>query len=284
MQIGPLGVSTSVPWAPGFSATSANTTNGLGLASPFATTNSYLNNLGMNSFGQDNPYTPLIGTPYDMNFNHVLATGAFGGYQNPMSPYTGMAGLPLPDGSFGFGGPGGDQAGSLLNGNLGGLGGLGGGGGLVPELGGALPGAAGAAAGGGGVGGTDLFGNPTLFGGVDPNVLPGLAQSFSHEGGDFANRFNLISDGISKLFLQGQADPNMPRQMWASGGTMRSPYGIYETGVGWAGGHANAGIFGTQASGMAWAMARNPINPGMITSYSNPMYNRYNWNEGFTNA
>jgi hypothetical protein len=86
------------------------------------------------------------------------------------------------------------------------------------------------------------------------------------------------------LFLQGQADPNMPRQLWSSGSSLRSPYGIFETGVGWAGGNANAGIYGAQASGMAWAMTRNPINPGMIVSYANPYYNNYNFNQGFSNS
>ena len=328
VMVGPLGVSTSVPFAQGFSATPANTVNGLGLASPFATTSEFTHNIGMNSFGQENPFSPLIGTPYDLNYGQVMATGAFGGLQNSMSPYAGMAGLPLSDGSMGFGGPGGSQPGTFLNsynygggiansgvgfdgsplsGGGGGLGGgslggygmgggdpsggagglnLGGGYGSIDPSqfgGGAALGGVGGGSGGGG-GAPDLFGNPTLFGPVGDNVIPGIAQSFTHQGGDLANRYNLISDGVAKLFLQGQADPNMPRQLWQSGSSLRSPYGIFETGVGWAGGNANAGVYGAQASGMAWAMTRNPINPSMIVSYANPYYNNYNFNQGFSSS
>ena len=70
----------------------------------------------------------------------------------------------------------------------------------------------------------------------------------------------------------------MTREQWGSGGVLRSPYGIFETGVGPLGGHANAGLYGTQAAGQAWAMARNPINPGMIVNYANPQYSNYNFN------
>ncbi len=315
-QVGPFGVSSSVPWAPGFGATPANTSNSLGLTSPFATVSEFLNGNTMGAFGQNNPFSPLIGTPIDLNNGLVMATGAFGGFQNPMSPFSGL-GLPqsmFPDGSFGFGGPGGSQPGNfggflgagnpflggnqMLGGNgmignnpmLGGnpfLGGTGGspfiGGNGVPFTGGnQFVGSNGFPFAGSQLGGLNggQFGG-TGFGQFPGNTVPGFGQSFGQFGGNGMTGFNSFSDGIAKLFLQG-GNAAIPRQMWGGGTVMRSPLGIFETGIGWAGGHANAGIFGTQATGMSWAMVRNPINPGMIVNYSNPFYNRFNFNQGFS--
>lgn len=281
VQMGPMGMSSSVPWADGFSATPANTVNGLGLASPFASTQESLQNIGPNSFGQQNPYTPLFGTPYDLNNGLVMATGAFGGYQNPMSIYS-NSGLPqsiLPDGSMGYGGRGGTQPGNFLDSNL--FGGAGVAAGASPmsvPMGGGVPLGVAAATGG------DPFGNPGLFAPVGGGTVPGMAQSFSQTAGDLTNKFNLISDGFAKLFMQGEADPNMARTAYSSGGVMRTAYGTYQTSVGWAGGNANAGLMGSQASGMSWAMTKNPIHDGMIVSYANPYYNHYNFNQGFINA
>lgn len=316
-QIGPGGVSTSVPYAAGFEPTPMWVDNGLGLASPFATNSKYLNNINPNSFGFENPYSPLIGTPWDMP-DSLNALGTFGGVQNAFSPYSGLS-LPLDDGSMAFGGPGGATGGNQFdspifggNGQMGpsvggfgggggglpGLGGgvpgFGGGGGGLPGLGGGLPGLGGGAPVGGGLpglgggapvggGAPDLFNNPNLFGNVPPGTVPGIAQTFSHQGGGLESRYSVISDGVARLFMQGN-NSEMPRQHWGSGTTLRSPWGIHETGVGPMGGHANAGILGTQAAGQAWAMNRNPVNPAMIISYSNPYYNNYNWNQGFTNA
>jgi len=280
VQMGPMGMSSSVPWADGFSATPGNTVNGLGLASPFASTQQSLHNVG--GFGQENPYTPLFGTPYDLNNGIVMATGAFGGFQNPMSIYSNL-GLPqsvLPDGSMGYGGPGGSQPGNFLDSNL--FGGAAVAAGAVP-MGGGVP-LQSYAATSGAAGGADPYGNPTLFAPVGGNNIPGIAQSFTQTSGDLSNKFNLISDGFAKLFMQGEADPNMARNQYSSGGVMRTPYGTYQTSVGWAGGNANAGLMGAQASGMSWAMTKNPIHDGMIVSYANPYYNSYNFNQGFTNA
>lgn len=290
-EIGPFGISTSVPFAPGFSATPANTVNGLGLASPFATQTAQLSNLGMNSFGQTNPFSPSIGTPVDLNNGIVMATGAFGGYQNPMSPYAG-SGLPQsisPDGSFGYGGPGGSQPGHMLNSmNFGGLGmgsmapspmgGYGGGMMMPPpppsmgSMGPMMPSSA-----------PTMYGNPNLFAPTPQGAMSGIAQNVTQQGDGLMSQYNLITDGVSRLFTQGN-NVGVPRQQWGSGSILRSPLGIYETGIGWAGGNANAGLMGAQASGMSWAMTRNPINPSMIVSYANPYYNNYNFNQGFTNA
>ncbi len=257
VQMGPAGVSTSVPFAPGFSATPANTVNGLGEASPFATSNQYLDQLGMNTFGQTNPYSPLYGTPWDAP-NNVMPPGFFGGQQD--APFGGGFG-----GAPSFGGSG-----------------------SVPGFGSGFPfNGAGSAPGANGASGNsspNLFGDPSLFGSVSPNVIPGIAQTFSQSGGGYANRYNLVSDGAGKLFLQGQGDPNTPQSTYGSGSYLRTPYGIFETGVGWEGGNANAGLMGTQASGQAWAMSRNPVNPAIVTGYSNPYYSNYNFNQGFTNA
>lgn len=333
VQVGPLGVSTSVPWAPGFSATPANTINGLGLASPFATTSEFLHNITPNSFGQTNPFSPLIGTPYEQNPDLIMATGAFGGLQNSNSIFTGTSIPFASDGSFGFGGPGGSRGGSMMDSvNFGGLGmadfgsngvpmtAMGGmpqmassiplaqmptggipGMGAAPQMplapsggmGTPMPQMAFDPSGGMGmpVGGAmpntmmaGQFNNPNLFAPVPSNAMSGVAQSVATGGGDFASRYNVISDGVSKLFMQGQADPRMPRQAWGSGSRLISPFGTFETGVGWAGGNANAGLLGTQASGMAWAKVSPAHNPGMTISYSNPYYNNFNFNQGFSNA
>lgn len=297
-QIGPMGVSTSVPWAPGFSATPANTVNGLGLASPFATTMQYLQNNTFTSFGQENPYSPVIGTPYDLNPDLLMVTGAFGGNQNSWSPYAGMAGAPLSDGSFGYGGPGGSQGGTFLDSLNYGSAGLGGGGtAYPPQMGGGYGGgmAYPPQMGGGGaypqqMGGgyspmgavPNQFANPNLFASAPLTGMSGVAQSVGTMNGSFASRYNVISDGISRLFMQGQADPYMPRTAYGGGTKLNSPIGGFETSVGWAGGNANAGIYGAQASGMAWAKVTAPGNPGMTIGYANPYYNNYNFNTGFS--
>jgi hypothetical protein len=260
----------------------------------------------------NNPYSPLYGTPYDVP-NSVLALGSFGGYQDAFSPYSG-SGVPSLDNGFGSFGP---------TGGVPGFGGAPGGFGGVPGFGGAPGGFAGAPGFGGAPGGfggpsgfgganafagapggfggpsgfprpggggvpaqsfPNLYNNPAIFGRVPNNVIPGIGQSFVQRGGGFQNNVNLVEDGVGRLLLQSQADPNTPVTTRGAGGYLRTPFGIFETGVGWLGGNANAGILGAQASGMAWAKVRSAVNPAIITGYANPFYNNYNFNQGFTNA
>jgi hypothetical protein len=295
VSIGENGVSSSVPWAPGYASTPLNTANNLGHFSPF-----YVSQIGRQAFGQENPYTPLMGGMTDM-VNNMMPNGALGaptfpaGFGNSNvwggNPYqygaldpTGGFNASSPLGAGGFGAPG---FGGGMPGGFGAQGMSGGmpGGAASPfGFGGGSPfGGAGGGFGGGGYGGAfpQLFGDPALFGQVSPNAIPGLAQSFYHGGGGYGSRYTMLGDGMQRMYLQGNGDPNAPFGTRSSGAHLNTPNGGYKTYVGPLGGHANAGLYGAQATGDAVAMVTAAANPGMIVDYANPRYNNYNFAQSF---
>lgn len=87
VQIGQFGVASSLSGP--LPITPANTANSLGLASPFATPFGSNNPIGFNSFGAQNPFSPLGLTPTS-GFN-PLPFGSFGPNPNPLSPLSGSS-------------------------------------------------------------------------------------------------------------------------------------------------------------------------------------------------
>jgi len=244
VQIGPFGVGGSVATAPGYNINATNTSNGLGMASPFATISSFLRNIGATTFGAVNPFSPLIGTPSDVPEGIAGALGSFGGY---------LYGNPMDNNIFPTA-----QNNSPAS-NLPGF---------SPVGASASPWQAAA----------NPFANNGSGGGfpsLPSNAIPGLANTISQSGGGYGNQYNLVSDGIAKMFLQSEGDPNIPQSDYGANSSLTNSLGTFEFGIGSNGGNANAGVLGAQAAGNSWAMVRSPM--GSIVSYANPQYDNTNW-------